>query len=191
MTHIRCENCHANVPGYDVIHLGSPDGAYRDLCSRCYNQEIAGLAGRSYNHHSFDPVVLADAGGHRRTFHFLLRHLGAQLSLEAFELSRGERAGYQFQIVDAVDSDLFEIMRRLVERMRRTLAKRYLVDQDGRTSIDGMEVRGRIDCDLEMSPSLPTLVIDGRDVSWNEFGRMMMTFEGWGFQLAFKDPSEE
>ena len=38
---------------------------------------------------------------------------------------------------------------------------------------------------------VPQLVIDGREVSWDEFGRMLMSFEGWQFRLAIRDRSEE
>jgi len=38
---------------------------------------------------------------------------------------------------------------------------------------------------------MPLLVIDGREVSWEEFGRMLMTFEGWQFRMEIGDPSEE
>ena len=191
MTDIRCENCQAEVPGYDITHLGSIETGYRDLCSRCYNEEIAELGTPGFEHVSFEPIIIADARGHPHTFHFLLRHLGDRVSLDAFEVVHGDRAGYQFQIVDGIDADLFDVMRRLVERMRRTLATRYLIDGEWGTSISEMDVGGRIDCDLDTSPSLPMLVIDGRDVSWEEFGRMVMAFEGWQFHLAFRDPSEE
>jgi hypothetical protein len=191
MTDMRCENCHTDVPGYDVTHLGSCETGYRDLCSRCYNAEITQLCGSGFEHVSFEPIAIADLAGRQRTFHFLLRHLGNRVSLDAFEVAEGVRAGYQFQVVDAAEADLFDLMRRLVERVRRTLATRYLVDEESGTTINGTKVGGRIDCDLDTYPSLPTLVIDGRDVSWSEFGRMVMTFEGWQFQLTFKDPSEE
>jgi hypothetical protein len=35
------------------------------------------------------------------------------------------------------------------------------------------------------------LVIDGREVSWEEFGRMLMTFEGWQSRMEIRDRSEE
>ena len=37
----------------------------------------------------------------------------------------------------------------------------------------------------------PMLVIDGREISWDELGRMVATFEGWQFKLEFRDLSEE
>jgi hypothetical protein len=52
-------------------------------------------------------------------------------------------------------------------------------------------VRGRIAWDDEHEGRLPLLVIDGREVSWNAFGRMLMTFEGWQFKLEIRDRSEE
>jgi len=38
---------------------------------------------------------------------------------------------------------------------------------------------------------VPLLVVDGREVSWHEFGRMLMTYEGWNFKLDIFDSNEE
>jgi hypothetical protein len=35
------------------------------------------------------------------------------------------------------------------------------------------------------------MIIDGREVTWKDFGRMLMTFEGFHFQLNIHDKSEE
>jgi hypothetical protein len=191
MSLVMCHACDSRVPGYDVTRFGSIDGGYRDLCSRCYNEEVARLNELDFSHIAFEPVEMSDAAGTRHRLHFLVRHLGDRVSLEAFELRNGTRAGHEFQILGAADADLFELLRRLVERMRRTFATQYLVESDLGLLIADMEVRGRVDCDLETIPAMPMLVIDGRDVSWEEFGRMVMTFEGWQFGLAFKDRSEE
>jgi hypothetical protein len=52
-------------------------------------------------------------------------------------------------------------------------------------------VRGRIDCDIEADDRLPLLVIDGKEIPWDQFGRMLMSFEGWQFKLEIRDRSEE
>jgi hypothetical protein len=53
-------------------------------------------------------------------------------------------------------------------------------------------VRGRIDCaDESEVERTPLLVIDGREITWDDFGRMLMVFEGWQFKLEIVDPSEE
>ena len=38
---------------------------------------------------------------------------------------------------------------------------------------------------------VPLLVIDGREVSSEDFGEMLMTFEGWQFLMEVGDRSDE
>jgi hypothetical protein len=33
--------------------------------------------------------------------------------------------------------------------------------------------------------------IDGREITWDEWGRMLMSFEGWQFKLTVGDKSEK
>lgn len=35
------------------------------------------------------------------------------------------------------------------------------------------------------------MVVDGRELSWDEFSEMLMTFEGCPFKLDIRDPSEK
>ena len=55
---------------------------------------------------------------------------------------------------------------------------------------DGV-VRGRIEWDDAQDVRLPLLVIDGREIDWDQFGRMLMSYEGWQFKLTLADKSEE
>ena len=52
-------------------------------------------------------------------------------------------------------------------------------------------VRGRIECDRGSDGRLPLLVIDGQEIDWDQFGRMLMSYEGSQFQLRIADNSEE
>ena len=52
-------------------------------------------------------------------------------------------------------------------------------------------MRGRIDWDESAVERTPLLVIDGREISWNDFGRMLSAFEGWQFKLEIVDRSDE
>ena len=36
----------------------------------------------------------------------------------------------------------------------------------------------------------PAIEVDGKIISWKEFGRMLMTFEGWGMRLAIVPDDE-
>jgi hypothetical protein len=189
----HCHTCQASIAAYNSVHFGSPESGYRQLCSRCYNAEVAALGEFDFEHVQFEPIELADADGVMHRFDFQLRLLGDErVSLEAFELRDGAPAGYQFQVIDEAESDLFAVLARLVERMRRALGLRHLetIERFG-LAIKDFVVRGRIDCDLEADDRLPLLVIDGKEISWEQFGRMLMGFEGWQFKLEIRDRSEE
>ena len=110
----------------------------------------------------------------------------------AFELQDGVPAGYQFQIIGDPQDDLFAMLGRMIEKIRRTLSVKHLVDHPvhGLQIVDQI-VRGSIECDLETDDRMPLMVIDGREVTWEEFGRILMTFEGWQFKLEIFDRSEE
>ena len=56
---------------------------------------------------------------------------------------------------------------------------------------DDMIVRGRIAWDDDADGQLPLLIIDGKKVTWEEFGRMMMSYEGWQMKMEIYDRSEE
>jgi hypothetical protein len=80
----------------------------------------------------------------------------------------------------------------LVEKMRRALSVKHLENGDyGLEISDQRIVRGRIESDEGQDGSLPLLAIDGREISWEQFGHMLMTFEGWQFKLTISDKSEE
>jgi hypothetical protein len=38
-------------------------------------------------------------------------------------------------------------------------------------------VRGMVESDRDYDGRTPLLIIDGREISWDEFGRMLMSFE--------------
>ena len=189
---IQCDSCRETVPGFDSIHYGSMEAGYRDLCSRCFNREVAELGGLNFEHVAFEPVGMWDAVGGSHRFHFRVHHLGDQVSLEAFELKEGAPGGYQFQILGEAEADLFGLMGQLIERMRRSLAQQHLEkdEQFGLVIKDSL-VRGRIDFDSNEDGRVPLLVIDGQEVSWEKFGRMVMGFEGWQFKFEIRDRSEE
>jgi hypothetical protein len=111
--------------------------------------------------------------------------------IEAFELKAGVPGGYQFEMLGEPDDEPLPLLGSLIERMRRSLSVRYLVSDEDGAHIADQTVCGRIEWDASGDGPVPLLVIDGRDVSWDEFGRMLMSFEGWQYRVAIRDRSEE
>jgi hypothetical protein len=141
-----------------------------------------------------EPVSLKDAAGRKRKFHFVTRLLpaGIGVAIHAFEVRYGFAAGYRFEVIGGQDEDQLAIFARLLEKMRRALARRHIEESMyGLGIADSGVVRGHIESDLDSDHRMPLLVIDGREIAWDHFGEMLMTYEGWQFRLQILDRSEE
>ena len=193
MVKIKCEGCGRRTPSFEVVDYGSMDTGYKQLCRRCFNMEAATAAGLDdFEHVDFEPVRLTDSGGKPHEFHFRSFMFGTGVALDAFELRDGNPAGYQFQVIAEPEEDQLALLGRLIEKMRRALAVKHIADSEhGLQITEPLVVRGRIDWDAEQGGSTPLLVIDGREISWDEFGRMISGFEGFQFKLEIRDKSEE
>jgi hypothetical protein len=112
-------------------------------------------------------------------------------ALDAVEVKAGVPKGYQCQILGEPEDEPLSLLARLVERMRRSLSVKHLVPSELGTQIADQTVCGRIEWDESEDGRVPLLVIDGQEVSWDEFRRMLMSFEGWQFRVAIRDRSEE
>lgn len=190
---IRCEACSQLTPSYEIINCGSIKRGYRQICSRCFNTEVAKRGGLDgFEHLRFEPVRLIDSAGEAHEFHFRSHLFGTGVAIDAFELRGGHPAGYQFQIIGQPMEDLLVLLGRLIEKIRRALSTKHLTNGEyGLQVADHRIVRGLIEWDEDHNGRVPLLVIDGREITWDEFGRMLMSFEGWQFKLNLGDKSEE
>ena len=193
MQEIHCDSCGVATPSYDIVNYGSIDRGYKKLCGHCFNSDVARLAGvQGFEHIRFEPIEMIDASGKAHVFQFRTHLFGSGVALEAFELRDGDPAGYQFKVIGDPEGDLLALLGRLIEKMRRALAIKHVEDTAlGLQVTDNLNVRGQIGCDLDEDDRVPLVVIDGREITWADFGRMLMTFEGWQFKLEIRDMSEE
>lgn len=193
MRKIKCEGCGRRTPSFEIVNYGSMDKGYKQLCRRCFNTEAATAAGLdNFEHVDLEPVRLTDSAGKPHEFHFRTFLFGTGVALDAFELRDGNPAGYQFQVIAEPEEDLLALLGRLIEKMRRALVVKHIDDSEhGLQITQAKVVRGLIDWDSEQGGSTPLLVIDGREISWEEFGRIIAGFEGFQFKLEFRDKSEE
>jgi hypothetical protein len=190
---IRCDGCRQSAPSYDIVHYGSIERGYRRLCSQCFNGEAAKAAGlEGFEHAKFELVGLTDCAGEIHEFHFRTNLFGPGVALDAFELRDGSPAGYHFQIIGGPADDLLVLLGRLIAKIRRALSVKHLVDGELGLQIgDSRVVQGMVASDRDYGGRTPLLIIDGREVTWDEVGRLLMSFEGWQFKLNLADKSEE
>lgn len=188
----QCSRCGTVVPSYDTVSLGSIEEGYCDICRQCYNTETAKLDGlESFEHLNFEPVQILDCDEQPHEFHFRTHLFGPGVSVDAFEIRDGEPAGYEFQVIGDPEDDLMMLLARLLEKIRRALAIKHLSQDTLGLHVADRVVRARIAWDRDEEGRVPMLVIDGQEITWDEFGQMLMTFEGWQFKLEIYDKSEE
>lgn len=181
-----CESCDKEVPSYETTLVGEGD-KHRCLCGPCYFATVSHYAGEDITHHRLEPVTISDALGTPHTFHFRYSVIPDGFGLEAFEIKRGHPGGYQFSI--GGQGDPIDLLMKLYQRIKRELSRTH-IEGEGRDRHLKEEVRALIDYDRE-SDGLPLLVIDGKDYTWKQFGKMLMCYEGWRFKLEIYDRSDE
>ena len=194
MTSVPCEVCQEPRPHHDMVHYGSIEGGYRLLCSRCFNADMARRNGlEDFENFRTEPITISDGTGQTHEFHCRTRLLGDVVALDAFELENGDPAGYQFQVIGDCNEDRFRLLARMIQKMRRALSVQHVADKhDGHgLQIVDQTVRGTIAWDDAEDGRIPMLVVDGKPVTWDELGRMLMTFEGSQFKLEIRDASED
>lgn len=86
---------------------------------------------------------------------------------------------------------MFTLLGKMIQKIRRSLSEKFIDDGDFGTQFAGDVVKGRIESDSNNFERMPVMVIDGREFSWEEFGRMLLTHEGWQFKLEIVDSSQE
>lgn len=188
----KCQRCGQEVPGFDSVSVTYKDGS-KNFCNRCFNEIIATEWQIDFHHPEFLPLILLDVDGGVHTFHFRtwFTPVGT-LAIDGFELIDGQEGGHQYCVRGDPEEDPRILFKKLYERMKRELARKHIEETDhGLQITDLRTVRAIIGCDLDQDPTLPMLVIDGRNVRWQEFGRMLMTCEGWRFKLQVYGNSEE
>lgn len=193
MNNESCDACGRPASGPDKVVSGDTTQS-RVLCNACYNATIAKALGlKHFENAKFDPMDLMATDGTNHTFHFRYRLFATGVVLDAFELDDGSPSGQQFRVMGEPDEDPFELLGRLVKKMRQALSTHHLTEgENGRQIANHGVVRGNIECDMnDPYRRMPLLVIDGEEITWEEFGQMLTSYEGWRFKLKLLENDED
>jgi hypothetical protein len=71
------------------------------------------------------------------------------------------------------------------------LAVKDLAINGSQFQIRDQTVRGLISSDPADPGNIPVVVVDGREIGWDDFGRMLAAFEGWQFRLEIRDLADD
>lgn len=180
-----CARCQGEFPGYDLVGTVLDDGADITRCWRCHNQHVADLHGVPFDHEDLPPLILRDGHGVRREIQFRVRLLGDMVAVDAFDVVDDTPGAYQLMEIGTWEDDPRELRERLAQRISR-LARARHIRRRGRSAYeltDEWVLRGRLTWDPEFGGYLPRVAVDGRELSWEELGRMLSSFEGFQIKI--------
>jgi hypothetical protein len=150
-----------------------------------------------------EPITLTGGDGRRHRFRFAVSRLplgGVLLELGEGEFGPGynRSTGYHFAVAGPADGSRFaEQVQHVTDTARAALAQRYLTDIDPggpgrRTLLAGTQACGRLIWAGEAGAHDPyAVVIDGRPLSWEEFGAALEPFEGYRFRLIVEEDLDD
>jgi hypothetical protein len=185
-----CEECHQLRPSIGFVGLGI---GYKSLCSSCYNRSYMQRLGLpELETVDFEPITRRDVRGLLRRFYFVV-HMSTGLQIDAFEWVDGEPGGYRCSVLEHPTTPVRAAYDRLVRKIERGLAEQYLVPADstepdkGGLHMAGDAINGRI----EERDGQPRVVVDGRELTWEELGRSLSPHTGLTFRLECFESHED
>jgi hypothetical protein len=182
-----CDRCRKVLQPYDTISVA--DVGVR--CYPCFNEEASARMGVDFDHTFLQPVTVNDGAGVEHTFEFRSMLAATGHALYAREAVPAGREGYEFAVLGDFEAKVWDLFRILYERIRRSLAIRHVERGElGWQITNAHRLVGRICWDPDRGGEVPLLVVDGRPYTWDEIGRMLMSFEGFTLRAEIQDRIE-
>jgi hypothetical protein len=184
----RCGLCGKILRPYDSISVAEVG----ERCYRCFNEELAERLGVDFDNTPIPPIVVTDVDGVPHRFEIRSMLVGTGHAMHAREVRHREaRGGYRFEILGDLEADAQDLFKLLRERIRQGLSVRHVHETEhGWQLSQAHRLSGVIEWDPETEGALPLLIVDGRTFTWNQIGRMMMTFEGFTLSAIVEDTIE-
>ncbi len=160
-------------------------------CDRCFNEETAAMMGVDFDNTPLQPVTVSDADGVEHTFEFRSMLVPTGHALYARERVPEGQEGYEFSVLGDFDANVWDLFRVLYDRVQHGLAVRHVERGElGWRITDARHLVGRITWDPDRAREVPLVVIDGRPFTWDQVGRMLMSFEGFTLRAFVGDSIE-
>jgi hypothetical protein len=126
-----------------------------------------------------DPETILGPDGRRHRIRYRIWRWPSGIVAEAEERLR-DAEGYAAKVHGSHDKPVEALIVRVMAEIRSRIAR-----LDLELAGHGSQLHGRLVWDGHSGG--PYGVVDGRQLTWEEFGRALEPFEGWEFHLSFDD----
>lgn len=190
MIKLECNNCGILLNNQKSVRLTLENEEEVHLCFDCHNNQMSSKLGIKDEALRLKTFTLKDADNNLRTFD--IEKIVTQMGI-SFEAAEGSIAdyGYKFAVLGEVDDDQKMLVRHLTQKIQDGLIKKYMKTEylHGKEMlyINENVVVGRIEADLDSINDRPLIIVDGKSYTWEEFGKLLLQFEGFQFKLETFD----
>lgn len=190
----RCDRCNDEILIYQRSINCITGSEAEHLCSECFSMETALRLETAIDYFEPSFYEVRGKGKKKHTFYIdrLVFHTG--ISLEAREIKRGKHHGYRIAVSGDLTSNCDELLELLLAKVEKAIKHKYLklinVGPVRQYHVRERELAGNIEWDDQYDGHVPLFVIDGKEISLEELGIMLMSFEGWAFKLTIMDPED-
>jgi hypothetical protein len=183
---VVCEDC------------GDPDTSTRlgdvVVCDRCCDKRIAEYTGLPRLPEPPPPVLLRGLDGrdHRLRFKIWRAPTGIEVQLDEMGVPVGE--GYRFAVLGDHDAAVEDLVARVRSVAESEVGQLYLEPARHREGwvLTGEEVVGQLVWNDQAGDGKPYgVIVDGRTLSWQQFGRALEDYEGWRIRLVIEESIED
>jgi hypothetical protein len=153
---------------------------------------MADRLGVDFDNTPIAPIVVTDVDGVRHRFEIRSMLVATGHAMSAREVKNSDMEhGYRFEILGDHEADAQDLFKLLHERIRQGLSVRHVVQTEhGWQLTEAQRLSGAIAWDPDTDGALPLLIVDGQTFTWNQVGRMLMTFEGFTLNATVQDTIE-
>ncbi len=160
------------------------------LCDRCTDRRIAAVTGHPELPDPPAPLQITDRNGQRHvlTFRIWRAPTGVEVELEEAGVPIGE--GYHFAVLGSHDANIDELVTAVQIQAKADVSRQYLEPNPHRSGwiVRDQEVAGRLIYSENSGIGGPyNVVVDGRTLTWEEFGEALEPYEGWRFRMVIED----
>jgi hypothetical protein len=186
VTTLACEDCGAPNPRTSL------SGVW--LCDRCADRRISSITGYPVLPDPPPPISLAGTDGRQHVLAFRVWRAptGIEVELEETGVPVGE--GYHFAALGSHQVDVNDLIAHVTRAAEEEVGRQYLRPNPHRSGwlLRNDAVVGRLVWDAEHDVGGPyAVIVDGRTLTWGEFGRALESYEGCRFQLVIADRCDD
>ena len=164
------------------------------VCDRCCDKRIAEYTGLPRLPDPPPPVLLCGPDGREHRFRFKIWRAPTGIEVQLEEMGVPVCEGYRFAVLGDHDASVEVLVARARSAAESEVGRLYLEPARQREgwALRDDEVVGQLVRNDQAGDGKPySVIVDGRTLSWLEFGTALEAYEGWRFRLVIDDSIED